>query len=64
MALGAWIVINEELSGQTHPDLLYLAGLFVAGPTLIAGLSLLLGRSEIPSIPGPSSDSEEEQSSS
>lgn len=41
MALGSYIVINEELSGHVHSELLYLAAMFIAGPTVIAATMLL-----------------------
>lgn len=55
IGLGSWVIVREELSGHVHPELLYLAGLFIVGPGIIAGLSLLLGKGTTPSTPESSS---------
>lgn len=55
MGLGTWIVINEVLTGHIHQELLYLAGLFLAGPTVVAGANLLRGNPSTPGTPGRSS---------
>jgi hypothetical protein len=62
MGVGAFIAINEELTGRVHPELLILAALFVGGPAVAALYALTrtlgsTGRPEIPPTATPSSQS-------
>jgi hypothetical protein len=53
MAVGSFIAVNEELSGQVHPELLLFAAALVGGPSMAALLSLArsAGRHETPGTP-------------
>lgn len=65
MGVGAFIAVNEELTGHVHPELLLLAALFVGGPAVAALYALTRaassssGRPETPPTHGPSLSSQE-----
>lgn len=60
MACGVFIAVNEELSGNVHPELLLLAAALLGGPSLVSLLTLAraVGRSDTPPTAGQSQASE------